>query len=187
MSQTHYFIAVPIDSIVKEKIFNWNERENPPFKRLVHKQDYHITLVFLGGIGESMLKELQKELNKVVTIHAAFTLTIDELGIFGPQNRPRIFWAGVKKEEKLFELQKAIFQTCTDLGIEVDKRSYNPHITLARKYSGDDPYVSDQLNASFQSYMESETWQVSNIVIYRTNLDKVPKYEVVASFPLESS
>lgn len=186
MTQSHYFIAVPIDLGVKERLGSWNELEHPPFQRFVHKEDYHITLVFLGGIEQSELDDLQIVLNNIVKNYDVFVLAITELGVFGQKQAPRIFWAGVKREEKLYELQKAIFQTCVDLGMDVDKRGYNPHITLARKYIGNAPYDGNHLNESFHLYMKNVSWSVSNIVIYKTNLDKVPKYEIVASFPLRT-
>ena len=182
--QPHYFIAVTIDEKVKQKLALWCEKVQPPFQRFVHEQDLHITLAFLGGIESLILEELKVALQGMAKQHVPFSLTIDSLGYFGQKQAPRVYWASVKKEEKLYELQKDVYQTCVDLGIKLEDRAYSPHITLARKYIGVVPYVDDGLKEKFHSYLKSESWKVSSFVIYQTHLKKTPKYEVVASFKL---
>lgn len=182
--KTHYFIALPIEKQVKESIFNWLKEENLPFKRFVHKEDYHITLAFLGDVDPILLKELQEALVAIAKKHQPFMLNVDQLGFFGQKFTPRVFWTSVKREEKLFELQKSVQALCEELGLELDKRTYNPHITIARQYIGGYPFADEELNQSFQSYLKSKSWQVSSFVIYQTHLDQTPKYEEIASFPL---
>lgn len=183
-TQSHYFIAVPIDEKLKGKLWDWNKDEKPPFKQFVDEADYHITLAFLGGVEPSLLEDLQNSLANISIKHELFSLIFDDIGFFGQENNPRIFWAGVKKEEKLFKLQKAIFETCTRLGFHLDVRSYNPHLTMARKYSGDSPYFQAELKSSFQKTMKNQSWNVSRFVIYQTHLKQTPKYEEIASFSL---
>lgn len=182
--QPHYFIAVTIDEKVKQKLASWCEKEHLPFQRFVHKQDLHITLAFLGGVESLILEELKVALQGMAKQHVQFSLTIDNLGYFGQNQAPRVFWASVIQEKKLYELQKDVHQTCVDLGIKLEDRAYSPHITLARKYIGDVPYVDDGHKEKFLSNLKNESWKVSSFVIYQTHLKKTPKYEVVASFKL---
>ncbi|OIJ18579.1 2'-5' RNA ligase [Anaerobacillus alkalidiazotrophicus] len=182
--QPHYFIAIPIEKRVRKKLAAWNRDETPPFERFVHEEDYHITLAFLGGIEFSLIKNLQEKLHVIADKHQTFPLIIDHIGHFGPNHAPRILWAGIKKEDKLFKLQMDVFQACLQLGMELDKRAYNPHITIARKFKGASPFDKLQLNRSFQSVVIEEKWKVSNFVIYQTHLQRTPKYEVISSFTL---
>lgn len=183
-SEAHYFIAVPIKSSLKEKLANWNKREQPPFQRFVDQEDYHITLAFLGSVEPSIMRHLQVNLREISKKHMPFSLFIDDLGFFGQQQAPRVFWASVKKEEKLFQLQEDVFQMCVKLGFELDKRKYSPHITFARKYIGNGVYDEQHLKQSFQQSVGNESWVVSHFVIYQTHLKRTPKYEVIASFDL---
>lgn len=183
-TQSHYFIAVPINKILKGKLADWNKNQNPPFKRFVDEADYHITLAFLGGVELSLIEKLENSLAEIAIDHVPFSLTLENIGFFGQEKQPRIFWAGVKKEEKLNRLQKAIFETCTRLGFQLDTRPYTPHITMARKYSGDSSYHSEKLISSFQKDLKNQSWNVSRFVIYQTNLKQSPKYEEIASFSL---
>lgn len=182
----HYFIAIPIASDVKQELFKWYEFANPPFKRPVHQQDYHITLVFLGSIEATVLYGLEKELIKIAQSHEPFTLTVESIGSFGSEVQPRIFWIGVKKEDKLFKLQKDVYEVCNRLGIDLDVRKYLPHITMARKYSGEGQYDDGHMRYTFEEKMKNVSWDVTDFVIYETHLEKLPKYEVVATFPLHN-
>lgn len=183
--QSHYFIAVPVDERLKGKLTNWNKNEKPPFKRFVDEADYHITLAFLGGVEPALLEDLGISLAETSINYAPFSLTLEDIGFFGQENYPRVFWAGVKKEEKLFGLQKGIFETCTRLGFHLDARPYTPHLTLARKYCGDSPFLKEKLKSSFQKNLKNQSWDVSRFVIYRTNLKQTSKYEEIISFSLE--
>lgn len=183
-NQSHYFIAVPIGERLKGKLANWNKNQKPPFKQFIDEADYHITLVFLGGVEPSLFEDLKNSLAEISIDHAPFSLILDDIGFFGQEKDPRILWAGVKKEEKLFRLQKAIFGTCTRLGFHLDVRPYNPHLTMARKYSGDSPYLNEKLKSSFQKALKIQSWNVSRFVIYKTHLKQTPKYEEIASFSL---
>lgn len=183
-TQSHYFIAVPIDESIKEKLTYWCRKEQPPFQRFVHEQDLHITLAFLGGIEPGVLENLKKALQTVAKQHKPFSLVIEDLGFFGQKQAPRVFWASVNQEKVLYDLQKDVYQGCIDLGIELEKRAYSPHITLARKYIGKDAYIDDQLKKSFQTHFINDNWTVNSFVIYQTHIKQTPKYEVVASFQL---
>ncbi|RXI98633.1 RNA 2',3'-cyclic phosphodiesterase [Anaerobacillus alkaliphilus] len=185
-NQPHFFIAVPINEKMKEKLGSWLQQSQPPFQKFVHEKDFHITLAFLGGVAPKLLEQLKGGLQTVSEQHPPFSLTIQDLGFFGQKAGPRIFWAGVKHEQKLFDLQKHIYETCVNVGIDLEKRAYSPHITLARKYIGDVPYNDQELKQSFfTTFKDDESWRVSSFVIYQTHLNRTPKYEVVASFQLE--
>jgi RNA 2',3'-cyclic 3'-phosphodiesterase len=181
-SQAHYFIAVPIDKEIKEKLSWWNKNEQPPFQRFVHKEDLHLTLAFLGGLELSVLDALKNKLQKVTRTHEPFPLTIDTVGHFGQKESPRIFWASVTHEQKLYKLQNEVYRTCIEVGIELENRAYSPHITMARKYIGEGTYDEENLKESFQKHLKNEWWTVSSFVIFQTHLKRIPKYEVVATF-----
>ncbi|MCT8137280.1 RNA 2',3'-cyclic phosphodiesterase [Anaerobacillus sp. CMMVII] len=181
----HYFIAVPADKIVKEKLANWVKREGPPFQKFVDQDDYHITLVFLGAVEPLMLEKLKTKLEIIAKEHQQFLLTLESIGSFGQKQAPRVFWASVEKEKKLYDLQAEVYKTCQELGFKLEKREFSPHITIARKYLGEGSYVDEQLKRTFQSSFKKETWTVSSFVIYQTHLKRTPKYEVIASFDLK--
>lgn len=57
---------------------------------MVHKQDYHITLQFLGGIKEEKRNQLMDLLNRVEKL-PAFATQITGLDYFGREDRPKFY------------------------------------------------------------------------------------------------
>ncbi|MDT8859338.1 RNA 2',3'-cyclic phosphodiesterase [Alkalihalobacillus sp. MEB130] len=177
--QSHYFIAVPLPADVKSKVKNSFTQRTYPFKRWVHEEDLHLTLVFLGACTNEQLQKVQASCRSLLSNWGEFSLETSALGTYGSKTNPRIFWLGVKDEPKLYRLQQDIFTICVEAGFSLDKRAFSPHITLARKWVGDEPYVPDQ-----EGIMAKEQWLVSDIVLYQSVLTETPKYKTIERFPL---
>lgn len=184
--QTHYFLAIPLPSTTRHLLNRWKEliEVQLPFKTWVHPQDYHITLAFLGHATFSQIQAVKERVREVVLNHSVFQLELTNLGIFGQSEAPRVFWCGVNREARLFELQKDIYQACTDLGFSLDKRSYNPHITMARKWIGETKFDQQQLEQFGKPQDEFRSFLVENIVLYQTHMNRTPKYQPLTIFPL---
>lgn len=180
-NQRHYFLAIPLPNDVRDKIKHWQGSISLPFKSWVYSEDYHITLAFLGGVTKEQRRRLSKNLNEIK--HRSFSLTLTHLGTFGLTEQPRILWVGVNKQPALFHLQRDIVTVCTDTGFQLDKRVYHPHITVARKYIGTNPFNIQEHESSFSKFIDT-TWAAQSFVLYETHLDKKPKYEVVERYEL---
>lgn len=178
----HYFLAVSLPKEAKLMLHEHSERlkRELSFARWVHPKDYHITLAFLGNASAGQLTKTKELVENGIHGTQAFPLTISHLGIFGRKDSPRIFWAGVNKEARLHTLRNLVFAACTEAGFQLETRPFSPHITLARKWSGTAPFSSAILikNGDLISFKPEE------VVLYKTNLGKTPKYEAIISFPL---
>jgi RNA 2',3'-cyclic 3'-phosphodiesterase len=183
----HYFWAVRLPDAVKENIFEKFEelKEVFPFKRWVHQDDYHITLAFLGSARKQNLNVVVDSVKDAIKKENAFPLQIDGINTFGNKQSPRIFWASLKYEERLHQLQAVIAKQCTQAGFSLENRSFNPHITLARQWKGLE--FGSQLLQSYNPFSkEPLSFQAQEVVLYQTNLEKTPKYEGIATFSLVS-
>lgn len=183
MENTHYFLAVPINKAIKETIHSWRQQHQSawPFKRWVHKEDYHITLVFLGNATKEQRQELGIRLKEKI-VPKPFELTLSTLGMFGKPDRPRILWVGIEQSKPLYELQNIVAKACHEVGFTLESRAYKPHITIARQWSGHQPFdlpltpLTDKVN----------TWQANEMVLYQTHLQRSPKYEAIQQFPFQN-
>jgi RNA 2',3'-cyclic 3'-phosphodiesterase len=184
MKQHHYFYAVPLPPDTKKQIEEWvSEIKGAlPFQRWVHPEDVHITLAFLGGTGEEQLKRSMERIHKVTHGVPPFSLETKKLGVFGNPASPRILWTDVSSSPSLSALRDTVYSACQQEGYELDKRPFNPHITLARKWKGEEKFSANML----EPYLLSEplSYQVEEFVVYRTHLDQTPKYEVIGKFEL---
>jgi RNA 2',3'-cyclic 3'-phosphodiesterase len=95
----------------------------------------HITTKFIGEWPEARLDELRATLGAVPAT-GAIRVAIRGIGWFPDERRPRVLWAGVQADESLAKLAHATDQAVAALGVPVEKRSYSPHLTLARIRDG---------------------------------------------------
>lgn len=179
--QPHFFLALPLAAHVKTELADWARhwQSNYPFASWVVAEDYHITLHFLGAATEQQLQRLSQELKPIVRSIYPFALVINQLGCFGQSQQPRIFWAGLADSPQLAQLQKSMAPSCQAAGFTVDQRPYRPHITIARKWKGKDPFVLPPMPVS-----PPLSWTAEEVILYRSHHDRLPKYEAIARFRL---
>ena len=184
----HYFWAVRIPDEIKQQIQLEMKKLQQTFlfKRWVHMNDYHITLAFLGSINHEKRQHVIELVGEAFEESQPFSLQILGLNVFGKTTSPRIFWAAVSDESKLLQLQAIVHKKCQEAGMELESRPYHPHITLARKWIGQEE-SSMGLLQKFNPFQEKPlSFLVNEIVLYKTNMDETPKYEIVYSHSLDS-
>jgi RNA 2',3'-cyclic 3'-phosphodiesterase len=184
MKRHHYFYAVPLPKDTKQQIDQWSSefKDALSFQRWVHPDDLHITLAFLGGTEEEPLKQASQRIHNAAGSLSPFSLNISSLGIFGNPSSPRILWTDVSSSSELAELREMVYKACLQEGYELDKRPFNPHITIARKWAGEGSFNKEMLKPFGLS--TPLLFDVQELVLYRTHLDKTPKYEAVERFHL---
>ena len=72
---------------------------------------------------------------------------------------------------------------CSEAGFSLEERKFNPHITLARNWTGTEfkPEILQKYNPFSK---EPLSFEAQEVVLYRTNLESTPKYESIATFSL---
>lgn len=98
--------------------------------RKVPRENFHLTLMFLGNQSESCIPGLKAFIDQLD--FRAFSLRIDKRGFFP---RVKISWVGSNElHPELARLHAAVQNYCAqNLGMAHDmKRPFRPHITLAR-------------------------------------------------------
>ncbi|MFS0636701.1 RNA 2',3'-cyclic phosphodiesterase [Mesobacillus foraminis] len=182
----HYFYALALPDEAKECLSAAGKelQEQFPFKRWVHPLDLHITLAFLGNAPEVKLNASIKNLEATLN-PGKFSLQIEKLGVFGKMDSPRIFWAGVNHEPKLNDARDQVYASCKASGFQLETRPFKPHITLARKWAGNEPFSPQLLEMKNPFLKDPVLLSGDKVVLYKTNLGKEPKYEPVKVFPLK--
>src|SRR5258706_2233951 len=101
----------------------------------------HITTKFIGEWPEERLAELRTALAGV-SPGEPISVSIQGLGFLPNRRSPRVFLACVDAPPALRALAKDIDSTLGKLGIEHERRTYSPHLTLARikKVKGLSPF-----------------------------------------------
>lgn len=101
--------------------------------RWVNPQGMHLTLKFLGDVPATTIPTVVRSLEKPLMIPGPIELGIGGLGCFPNMKRPRVLWIGViDKQSRLQALVQEIGNAMLPLGFPQEKRSFKPHLTLAR-------------------------------------------------------
>lgn len=185
--QTHFFFAVkiPLETKLFMKKNSEKLKEILTFNTWVHHEDLHITLAFLGDAPSEKLSSAMEKVQARLSGSKGFILDINKLGIFGKLDSPRIFWADTKESNELQVVRKKVFTACVDAGFQLETRPFKPHITLARKWTGDKPFHKNLLNVWDELQPEPLLFKVNEVVLYQTHLDQTPKYEEKTTYKLE--
>jgi 2'-5' RNA ligase len=129
------FLALPLPWEIKQTIFETVEqiKNQMSHSRVgwVRSEQYHITIHFLGDVDEGIEDRLIFELRKG-NYPKPFQLTLGEVGAFPDKKHPQTIF--VKTNIHLFaiELYKKLGGVLANLGFELDRRPWMPHITVGR-------------------------------------------------------
>ncbi|WP_042345239.1 RNA 2',3'-cyclic phosphodiesterase [Bacillus massiliigorillae] len=179
MNQHHYFIALSLPEHVKNQLHTKVNvlQERYDFKKWVHKEDFHITLAFLGASDEQKWQNCMEKVAEQLKDYSAFPLRLTHFGVFGHHDKPRIFWCGPQYEECLYTLQTKVSEACKQSGYILDTKPFNPHITIARKYNNEMNFTEEHLKECNDIIEEGISFEACRISLFETHMDKVPKYQ----------
>ncbi len=105
----------------------------PPLKKLrwIPVKNWHLTLAFLGEQTETCLQQLWQAVNESLAGTPVATANLTAVSGF-PDAKSPILAALVDPARELLALQAGISSVCREQGVSLDRRRFNPHITLAR-------------------------------------------------------
>jgi 2'-5' RNA ligase len=96
----------------------------------VKKENLHITMSFVGEVDQVSYRTLLSELERIDL--NKFEIKIKGVGYFKSKKGPRTIWAGIDRSSDLIKLKDEIDGVLEELGINFDRRTFHPHVTLAR-------------------------------------------------------
>lgn len=143
-------------------------------------EQMHLTLLFLGNIEEALLLAAREAARDISL--AAFELNIVGLGCFGQPRAPKHLWAGVESEAPVIGLHSAIKNQVERLGIQTERRTFRPHLTLAR--FNRQPGSVEHLLTEYRETMFG-SFQVDEFVLFESQPGPVGSvYRVLERYPL---
>jgi len=145
MNTERLFVALTLPAPVRDMLtalaqplpgVSWTERDQ-----------LHVTLRFLGdvsaGVSQSMIARLA-----TVKVEP-FILPVEGIGTFPPNRPPRVLWIGVGSgHPRLFQLRQRLDDALLGAGLQLDVRTFHPHITLARCTENAAPAISHWMHVN---------------------------------------
>ncbi|HYW92308.1 MAG TPA: RNA 2',3'-cyclic phosphodiesterase [Gammaproteobacteria bacterium] len=131
------FVALPVCAGLLDRLqqaaADLEQRlERPPPLRWLPREALHLTLVFLGRVEDDALAALTRGLREAAADAAPFDYRVPSLAGFPSVARPRVVAAVVAPCRPLEALAEAVRGAAAGAGLEVERRPFRGHITLAR-------------------------------------------------------
>jgi RNA 2',3'-cyclic 3'-phosphodiesterase len=151
--------------------------------RWTSRELWHVTLAFLGEVGEERLARLLPRLERAARRHLAFGLSFAGAGAFPSPARANVLWSGLSGDGKaLGELAMSVSAGARRAGAPPpdEGRRYRPHVTLARcRMPADVAAIVDDLSG-----YQGPTWTAEEIYLIRSTLGGHPRYETLGTWKL---
>ncbi|MGI9294064.1 MAG: RNA 2',3'-cyclic phosphodiesterase [Pseudomonadales bacterium] len=100
--------------------------------RWVASNNLHLTLVFLGGLSATEVQNVCSIIGEVAARFKVFGIRFSKVSLFPAGRRPKVLAALPEESHALHKLQSALAERLQMLGVYQQRRSYQPHVTLAR-------------------------------------------------------
>ena len=145
----------------------------------VRPEHAHLTLVFLGEVEDARVPALVDVIRADIAL-PPFDMVMEGEGVFPPRGAPRALWIGVTQGAgALTDVQREIAQRVRALGIALEDRPFQPHLTLARWRDG---RPSDRERVlSVQARGAIARSLVDHATLYQSRLSSAgPRYTVLA-------
>lgn len=159
------FIALNIPDKMRDNF----ERSASQFKDLAtggnftKKENYHVTLHFLGNVEPSNLIYIQSAMDAIKDLPAP-RLAISQFAVLRASN---VVCARFNKNANLTNLHDILADNLDKMGFTVEHRAYRPHVTMIRKYAFSLPF--SEVTKSVTVY--NKPFDAPEVVLYESVFD----------------
>ena len=126
------FVALPVPEEVANDLVAL--QSGVPDARWQPPENFHVTLCFAGEVQGGTMRDLEEELCDIAG--SRFPIGIAGVEQFSSGKQPKALVALVEKSDRLDWLQQKVSTVARNCGIEIERRKFRPHVTLARFSSG---------------------------------------------------
>ena len=138
MQQLRLFWAINLPVSIRARLaeVQGKLKKVPCDVKWVEEENLHLTMKFLGNVEVSQLSGLVEAVKDALGHTPSFALSLGGLGFFPDALRPRVLWAGLHGDlGRLRQIHEQLTKAHLSLGFPDEKRSFSPHLTLARLHS----------------------------------------------------
>jgi 2'-5' RNA ligase len=180
------FIAInlerPIQQEIERVIQLFKKQNSQANIKWVETENLHLTLHFLGWQEDNQLAPIKNAINEAVAGLKVINYQLAKIGCFPDMRRPRVIFVNLNSPDlsQLTHFQVVLGQKLTELGLELDKRPWQAHITLGRVKE------DNRARLDLSGQIEAIAGQIRAIDLMESQLLRTgPVYQVIFSNPLE--
>jgi 2'-5' RNA ligase len=181
------FVGISIPEEVVARVWARVDRLRPlAALRWSHVADLHVTTKFIGEQPDTRAAEIKRALGSLPR-RDPFLVSVRRLGWFPNVDAPRLLWAGADAPMGLAKLAADTEHALAPLGVAIDRRTYSPHVTLARVPTG---ARLDGLHQAIVALLTTEfgAFTADRFTLYESRpSDSLARYHALATFPFAGS
>lgn len=159
------------DTVIADENVKWEPREK-----------LHLTIKFIGDVSNETVDKISNEL-LFINNYSSIKCSFNKFGFFYLDDKPIILWAGLTTDSLLNDLVTELNGKLIKFSIPIEKRKFNPHITLLRiKNVPGINFVNNFKNFTFKPIL----FYASSITLYKSILhSKGSEYIKIKNYKLK--
>ena len=126
------FVALPVPEDIGLELSTL--QGGVPDARWQPLENLHVTLCFCDRVQGAVMRDLEEELSDIAG--PRFPVAVAGVEQFSSGKQPKALVALIEKSDRLDWLQQKVSTVARNCGIEIERRKFRPHVTLARFPSG---------------------------------------------------
>ncbi len=184
------FVALEIPTDVRDnlaaflkKMRELSEQLGEKRVKWVRPENLHVTLKFIGEVPDAKLDGIRAALT-TVRRDTPIDIQVGGMGFFPDEERPTVLWTGLDAPPNLASLAGAIDRALATQGIAKEKRTFVPHLTLARFAP---PILPEKLRAAVEKNAKHcfGSFRAREFHVIESKLKPTgAEYTFLASFPI---
>lgn len=186
MKRRRIFIAINLPESVKKKLLEFQKEWADLPVNWTKRSNLHITLVFIGYLDDEEVLEICQLARQISQKYQSFEIELKRICLGPPHGPARMIWLEGKVSPVLTQLkndlENVLLNSAKNGYSHGEKRSFQPHITLARIRQGEwrDLLVKPKIEKEI-----SLIFPVASIEIMESHLSrKGPDYAALESVEL---
>ncbi|MGC9048828.1 MAG: RNA 2',3'-cyclic phosphodiesterase [Patescibacteria group bacterium] len=183
------FIAINLPQEIKDylsEIISELKRKNQGSDiKWVNPEGLHLTLHFLGYLDEQKLEKVKEIISQSLEENPSVEVRLENFNGFPNLNQPRVLFVSCQEigDRVVQSIQDKIGRQLEKIGVEIDKRPWQMHITLARLKMPKQIRIG-QLTDEIRKLR----FKVKSIDLMKSELSQEgAKYSIIEKFPLKPS
>ncbi|OGL72316.1 2'-5' RNA ligase [Candidatus Uhrbacteria bacterium RIFCSPHIGHO2_12_FULL_57_11] len=183
------FLAVHLPEKLKRElglvIGEMREKDQRALIKWVNGDGAHITLHFLGDQDEEAIRRISGIVRETAGEYRPTVYALDAVGFFPDAGQPRIIYVAARERDgaMLESLREKIGRRLEQIGIDVDHRTWHPHITLGRIKA-----LGPKSETYASTPVEPREFTVDTVDLTESRLDPAGAiYTVIERFPLHGT
>ena len=149
-------------------------------------ENIHLTLKFLGETSSARVEKLSEATARAVTEFKPFNIQVAGSGLFPSRSAPKVLWLGIKDADcNLARLHARLDEECFLQGFKKEKRSFHPHLTVARLRKPSDARLL--ASAHKQVEFEAVEFEIAELLVIRSELSSAgSRYTTISRHRLDA-